>query len=294
MAILFIKDLYKSYGSKLVLENIDLAMSPGEFCSLVGPSGCGKSTLFRLILGEEKFDSGLLLIDGLAAGVPDPRRGIVYQKYMLYPHLAVLENVLLGKKLSSGFWEWHKRKKEFRDEAMYYLKRAHLEEHYNKYPHELSGGMQQRVACIQAVIMRPKILMMDEPFGALDTEVRRDMQKFLLELWQEFQMTIIFVTHDLEEAVFMATRILVLSQFYTDDRGEGVSRGSRIVVDYPMRDIKGEPPHDIKSISVKFDGFLEQIRKEGFEPSYRQHVKTFTLKHHDSFQTLTDEESRHH
>jgi NitT/TauT family transport system ATP-binding protein len=256
---------------------------------VVGPSGCGKTTLLRLVLGQEMPSSGTLLIDGQPCGFADRSRGIVYQKYSLFPHLNVLDNVLVGPRLSCGFFERRRRSKEFKDEAMRYLARIGLEEHSRKYPHELSGGMRQRVAIAQSLIMRPKILLMDEPFGALDPGSRENMQIFLLELWEEFGMTIFFVTHDLEEAVFLGTRIVVLSQHYSDSRGErqNVEHGSRIVSDHAL-------PKTAQSTLVKtaadFGGLIQRIRKEGFDPSYMQYTDSFNLTHPHSFQTLRDEE----
>ena len=291
--ILFMKDVYKEYGPKRVLDNLDFAVEHGEFCTIVGPSGCGKSTLLRLILGQERPTSGTILIDGTPVGGPDVERGIVYQKYSLFPHLSVLENVLLGKRLSFGFCEWFKRKSEFREEAMLYLDKMRLSESADKYPHELSGGMQQRVAIAQALVMKPKILMMDEPFGALDPGTREEMQVFLLELWEERKMTIFFVTHDLEEAIFLGTSIVALTQFYTDDRGDGpeVNRGARIRCYYAL-------PKQAQSTQVKetaeIGRLIQQIRDEAFEPEHRKHVLEFNLKHPRSFQDLTFEETQKH
>lgn len=288
-SFLFIQDLYKAYGNKVVLDDIDLAVSSGEIITVVGPSGCGKSTLLRLILGQEFPTSGTLLICGQPVGFADSSRGIVYQKYSLFPHLTVLENVLEGPHLSLGFFERRRQKKQLYAEAIGYLEKVNLAGHGHKYPHELSGGMRQRVAIAQSLIMKPKILLMDEPFGALDPGTRENMQMFLLELWEELKMTIFFVTHDLEEAVFLGTRILVLSQYYTDDRGNdaAVNRGSRIVFDKKL-------PKEAQSTSVKetadFGELIQQIRKEGFDRSYLQHAKDFNLTHPQSFQTLRQEE----
>ena len=289
--LLHIEDLYKFYGQKIVLDNVDLSVSAGTFCSVVGPSGCGKSTLFRLILGEEEPTSGEISIDGAEVTSPGTDRGIVYQRYSLYPHITVLENVMLGRSLRAGFLERFSRRAEFRDEAMKYLERVHLAEHAQKFPYELSGGMQQRVAIAQALITNPKILMMDEPFGALDPETREAMQIFLLELWEGHRMTIFFVTHDMQEAVYLGTRVLVLSQHYTDDRGDdpSVKRGSRFVADYQL-------PSAVNSTKVKtspeFLQILDEIREVGFNPQHLRHVTQFNLKHPDSFQTLTEEECR--
>ena len=285
--LLFVADTFKAYGDKMVLRDIDLAVAEKELCTVVGPSGCGKSTLLRLVLGQERPTRGTILVDGKPVGFPGPDRGIVYQKYSLFPHLSVLENVMLGKRLSAGFFGRFRHRKEFRDEATYFLEKVKLAEHGGKYPHELSGGMQQRVALAQTLIMKSKILLMDEPFGALDPGTREDMQIFLLKLWEEFEMTIFFVTHDLEEAVFLGTRIFVLSQYYSDINGNTVPNGgSRIVADYPL-------PRRAFSTAVKqtseFTSLIDQIRQEGFNPLHRQRVTAFNLRHPDSFQTLIEE-----
>jgi NitT/TauT family transport system ATP-binding protein len=288
-AFLHIEDLYKSYGPKRVLDNIDLKVARGELCTVVGPSGCGKSTLLRQILGEELPDSGRVELEGVPVGFPDPRRGIVFQRYSLFPHLSVLENVLLGYRLQTSYLGWLRRRRTCRDEAMHYLERTRLAAHASKYPHELSGGMQQRVALAQSLIVKPQILMMDEPFGALDPDTREQMQLFLLELWETHRMTVFFVTHDLEEAVYLGTRILVLSQYYQDDRsGDAATRrAAKIVADYQL-------PRAVAGTEVKrtaeFTELVDRIRHEGFDPEYRRHVTAFNLKHPHSFHTLTTEE----
>ncbi|MCP4134415.1 MAG: ABC transporter ATP-binding protein [bacterium] len=281
--MLFLEDLYKSYGSKMVLDDIDLSVSEGEFCTVVGPSGCGKSTLLRLILGQEEQTAGVLNFYGEPIGYSDTRRGIVYQRYSLFPHLTVLKNVMLGQKLGQGFFTSSKTRKKIREEAMEFLRRIGLEEHANKYPHELSGGMQQRVAIAQALIMRPKILLMDEPFGALDPGTRENMQLFLLEIWEKSDMTIFFITHDLEEAVFLGTRILVLSQYYTDGRGDDVNRGARLVADYQVKSSASSTQY---KETADFGRLIAKIRREGFSSKYLQHAEDFNLKHPDSFQSL--------
>jgi NitT/TauT family transport system ATP-binding protein len=287
---LHIEDLYKSYGERLVLDNVDLAVRKGELCTVVGPSGCGKSTLLRQVLGEEMPDAGRVLVDGLDVSHPDTRRGIVFQRYSLFPHLSVVDNVMTGPLLHAGWWRVaNKRKQAIREEAMQYLQRMRLAEHADKYPYELSGGMQQRVAIAQSLIMKPSILMMDEPFGALDPDTREGMQVLLLELWEAEQMTIFFVTHDLEEAVYLGTRVLVLSQYYSDDRGTDCKRGAKVIADYQL-------PRAANATQVKrseaFTRLVESIRSDGFNPELRRHVTAFNLKHPDSFRTLTSEECR--
>lgn len=281
---LVIKDVTKSYGDKCVLDDIDLVVRQGEFCTVVGPSGCGKSTLLRMILGQESPTSGEIYIDGEPVNLPDTNRGVVYQRYSLYPHLTVLENVMLGKTLRVGPFERRRRKKEFEQIALEVLERVRLGGHGHKLPMELSGGMQQRVAIAQALVAEPKILMMDEPFGALDPETREEMQVFIEELWEKTGMTIFFVTHDLDEALFLGSRNFVLSQYYTDDRGDSptVQRGARIVSDHCLGNAgyATTAKDDPKFIELK-----ETIRRDGFNPDLRQHVLEFNLNHNDSFST---------
>jgi NitT/TauT family transport system ATP-binding protein len=286
---LVIEDVHKSYGDKKVLEDIDLAVRQGEFCTVVGPSGCGKSTLLRLILGQEEPSSGNLYINGKPVGLPDTDRGIVYQRYSLFPHLTVLDNVVLSQTLRLAPWVARRRRKAFVAEAMHYLERMRLAEHARKLPSELSGGMQQRVAIAQALLGRPQILLMDEPFGALDPETREEMQLFILELWENSGMTIFFVTHDLEEALFLGSRIFVLSQFYTDARGNGkeIKRGAKVVADHHLQRRAG-------ATTVKrdreFQDLLESVRRDGFNPAHLQHIDEFNLRHPDSFRTITEGE----
>jgi NitT/TauT family transport system ATP-binding protein len=289
---LHIEDVYKRYGHKLVLDNIDLSVATGELCTLVGPSGCGKSTLLRLVLGQEFPDQGKVMIDGNFASYPDPHRGIVYQKYSLYPHLTVLDNVLLGLRLKRQQWwlPW-RFDQDAQEQSMAMLEQLRLADARNKYPHELSGGMQQRVAIAQALVTRPPILLMDEPFGALDPDTREQMQVYLMELHEQYKLTIFFVTHDLEEACFIGTRLLVLSQYYTDDRGDDpqVNRGAKIVSDYDLE--KHALPTTEKGSPV-YREFVAHVRESGFNPVVRRHVNEFNLHHPHSFRTLTADESK--
>ncbi len=283
---LYCEDVAKSYGDKLVLEDIDLAVKKKEFCTVVGPSGCGKSTLLRLILGQERATSGTLLIDGEPQFHPGPDRGIVYQKYSLFPHLTILENIMAGKQLSEPLWKKFSTRKEVREEALYYLKSVQLVEHAGKYPYQLSGGMQQRVAIAQALIMHPRILLMDEPFGALDPGTRESMQMLILTLWEKYAMTVFFVTHDLEEAVFLGTRLLVISQYYSIEKNEqDIEHGARIVADYKLDDTATSTK--VKQTAA-FGELIQTIRYEGFDPKVKQNAHEFNLKHSDSFLTLAD------
>lgn len=287
---LHIEDLYKSYDGHMVLDNIDLTVREGELCTVVGPSGCGKSTLLKMVLGQETPDRGLVKIDGQEIYLPNTDRGIVYQRYSLFPNRTVLDNVVIGKTFTQGQW-WNPlyKNKQHIEEAMEYLSRVRLADSAHKYPHELSGGMQQRAAIAQALIMKPPILLMDEPFGALDPDTREELQIFILELWESENLTIFFVTHDLVEACFLGTRMLVLSQYYTDDRGHGdhVKRGGRIVADHHLTPVSSSL--QVKE-SEEFMNLIQSVRREGFDPEVRQHVKQFNLKHQDSYQTLLKEE----
>lgn len=285
--LLYCADVTKSYGSKIVLEDIDLAVQEREFCTVVGPSGCGKSTMLRLILGQERISGGTLLMDGKPILTPGPDRGIVYQKYSLFPHLTILENIMAGLQLSQPFWKKFSTSKQAKDEALFYLESVRLDGHAEKYPHQLSGGMQQRVAIAQALIMRPRILLMDEPFGALDPGTRETMQMLILQLWEEYGMTVFFVTHDLEEAVFLGTRILVISQFYTHERkNSNKIQGARIVADHELD--RAASSTKVKQ-TVAFTELIKTIRYEGFDPEIRQHAHDFNLTHTDSFVTYEED-----
>ncbi len=291
--LLVIEDVYKRYpakpsGEKTVLNDVDLRVRKGEFISVVGPSGCGKSTLLRLVLGSEQPSSGSVLVGGKPVGTPSRERGIVFQRYSLFPHMTVRDNIVFGLDLEEfsmpgrllRYPAYRKRRSEYRDKAQAYLDRMQLGGAGDKYPHELSGGMRQRVAIAQAAIMKPQILLMDEPFGALDDSTRQEMQIFLLELWEKGEMTIFFVTHDLEEALFLGTRILVLSQYYVSESG---SEGAKIVTDKEVPG--GHPkPHDFK-YSPEFNQLLEQVRRDGLDPESKQHVDDFDLSHRDAWST---------
>lgn len=288
-SILQVTDLYKQYGDKVILDNIDLTVSKGELVTVVGPSGCGKSTMLRMILGQEAPSEGEMLIAGEPVGLPDQTRGIVYQHYSLFPNLTVMENVIRYHTLSHNPITAFLKRKEFEEMGMEYLKKVRLQDHANKYPAELSGGMRQRVAIAQAMMAKPKILLMDEPFGALDQGTREDLQMFLIELWEQEQMTVFFVTHQIDEAIYLGSRLILLSQYYTDDRGQSAGdRGAKIVMDKDLSHISLSSGSRMKKEVVE----LEQlILDKGFDPKVLQHANEFDLSHKDSWQTLTDDES---
>ncbi len=272
-----------------VLNNISFGIEPGEFVTIVGPTGCGKSTLLRLILGSELPVNGQVIVGQHLVREPDKSRGIVLQRYSLFAHLTVRENVMFGLELREfnlfepilHFLRYRKREKEFRERANKYLKKVGLIEHGDKYPHQLSGGMKQRAAIAQTMIMQPQVLMMDEPFGALDAGTREEMQIFVLEQWQHDKQTVIFVTHDLEEAIFLGTRIIVLSQYYT---GAGNMNGKKLGAKI-VKDVASPWPHprptNIKK-SPEFTNLINSIRHEGLDPEFRQHIRDFDLSHKDA------------
>jgi len=297
--VLVLEDVVKRYPDQTgkyftVLNDIDFRVSAGEFVTVVGPSGCGKSTLLRLILGSEKPQQGKILFAGQPVVSPDRDRGIVFQKYSLFPHLTVLENLVFGLDVDAYSivgrflhpFRYRQSCKEYRHQALAYLERVGLEEHKDKYPQQLSGGMQQRVAIAQASIMKPRILLMDEPFGALDYSTRQDMQLFILEQWERTHMTIFFVTHDLEEAIFLGSRIIVLTQYYRTDSRK--NEGAKIVTDL---DIPAPYPRTSAfKCSEEMRKLILKIREDGLDPEHRQHIKDFDLSHQDAFRTINPEE----
>ncbi len=187
------------------LRDIELTLADNEFVSLVGTSGCGKSTLLAIVAGLQEFDRGELLVDGQPVAGPGLDRGVVFQSYTLLPWLTARENVEFALK-AAGL-----RRAECREIALSHLELVKLGKFADAYPSQLSGGMQQRVAIARALSYRPKMLLMDEPFGALDALTRHQMQELLARIWEEHRLTVLFVTHDVEEAVYMSDRILVMS-----------------------------------------------------------------------------------
>lgn len=301
--LLHFEDVYVRYKDQkgnefTILNDIDLRITMGEFVTVVGPSGCGKSTLLRLILGSEKpTEKTNFLFDGEPVPPPNRDRGIVFQKYSLFPHLTVIQNLMYGldaEELSIPERIFHPikrraKREEYSKQAREYLKRVGLRtSDGDKYPQQLSGGMRQRVAIAQALIMEPKILLMDEPFGALDYSTRQDMQLFIMEQWEKTKMTILFVTHDLEEAIFLGTRTIVLSQYYTTDSEKNF--GAKIVTD---KEIPGPHPKLIEFKYTKEMGSLmKKLREAGLDPNHKQHIDDFELSHKDSFRTVTEKESK--
>lgn len=206
-------DPYK--GSQVTaLEEISLSVAPGEFVSVVGPSGCGKTTLLNMIAGFLPETSGQILVDGKPISGPGPDRGVVFQSFALFPWKTVLDNVGFGPKMRGvGRAE--------RDRiAMEYLQLAGLAHAADRYPAELSGGMQQRVGVVRALANEPDVLLMDEPFASVDAQTRLMLQEELIRIWMERRTTVLFITHDVPEAVFLANRVVVLSRGHVMDQIE--------------------------------------------------------------------------
>lgn len=206
--ILEVNNLYKEFntpeGSVTALKDVNFKTYRREFVCVIGPSGCGKSTLIRILAGLESKTRGHVLLDGKEVDGPGPDRGMVFQGYTLFPWLTVKRNVMFGIEVNGH------GKSVAEDEARQWIDLVGLSKFENSYPHQLSGGMKQRVAIARALANQPRILLMDEPFGALDAQTRSKMQAYLMDIWQNIDITILFITHDLDEAIFLADRILVL------------------------------------------------------------------------------------
>jgi NitT/TauT family transport system ATP-binding protein len=250
-----------------ILHHINLDIAPGEFVTLVGQTGSGKTTLLRLALGEQLPTRGRVLMDHVEIHEPDRHRGYVPQRYSLFPHKTVIDNVTFGLevqrfslagRLTPAFF---RARRKWRAEALAQLASMGLEKSdASKYPDQLSGGMQQRVAIAQALITRPSILLMDEAFSALDPHTRAGMQDLLLALWRATRMTILFVTHNLAEAIYLGSRVVALSKNHPSGRAE--QAGSRIMLDLPLPESAGG---HFKQ-SAEFGGLLKYV-EEVMEPN---------------------------
>lgn len=237
MSSVEVRNVWQRYGDHVVLEGLNLDVEEGQFCTLVGASGCGKSTFLRLLLGQERPSKGRLLLDGLPlAAEPDASRGVVFQRYSVFAHLNVLDNVAIGLELPAAprlGRLFGARKRAAREAAAQLLQRVGLGPSLDKYPHQLSGGMQQRLTIAQALIGRPRMLLLDEPFGALDPGIRKDMHALLLELWRETRLTVFMVTHDLSEGFYLGTRLLVFDKLRIDEQAPQ-AYGASITYDIPL------------------------------------------------------------
>jgi NitT/TauT family transport system ATP-binding protein len=233
-----VKHLWKEYGGQIVLENVNLRVDDHEFVTIVGASGCGKTTFLKMLLGVEHPSRGEFLIDGKPLPTePGADRGIVFQRYSLFPHLTVLENLMLGLELKSAPLLgrlFGARRRRALEQAQPMLEAIGLHTAADKYPAQLSGGMQQRLSIAQSVICEPKILLLDEPFGALDPGITADMHRLILKLWNLHKMTIFMVTHDLKESFELGTRLLVFDKVRIDSQSPE-RFGATITYDIPLK-----------------------------------------------------------
>ena len=242
-AILSLRNIWVEYGDKIVLERVNLDVAEGSFVSIIGPSGAGKSSLLRIVLGQEAPTRGEILLDGARlAAECGPDRGVVFQRYSVFPHLSVLRNTMFGLEcaqapLTARLFRTRRRTAE--EEATQMLHAVGLGDSLHLYPAQMSGGMQQRLAIAQALIKRPRILLLDEPFGALDPGIRTDMHALITRLWQDYGLTIIMVTHDLREAFSLGTRVLTLDKRRHDPHSPH-RYGATAVYDLPI--VRRTPP----------------------------------------------------
>ncbi len=251
------KTFTKNQKDLEVLFNINLRVPEGEFISLLGPSGCGKSTLLNMVAGLDKPSSGTITISGKHVTGPGTDRVVVFQEAALFPWLTVLDNVCFGlKRLGLS-------KTETKQKASMTLKKVHLSKFLQAYPHELSGGMRQRVAIARALVMDPQILLMDEPFGALDEQTRLMLQKELEDIYLETKKTILFVTHNIREAVLLSDRIIVLG-----------TRPGRIIKDLRVRAARPRQHNDSNLIYLEnkimdiLQVEIEKVAKEELDDDY--------------------------
>ena len=237
MATLRVENLWMEYGAQTVLERVNLDVADGAFCALVGASGCGKSTFLRLLLSQERPTRGTILLDGQPLPQdPGPDRGVVFQRYSVFPHLNAVQNVALALEIARapGLGRlFGKARRAALSEAEVMLADVGLGHACGHYPAELSGGMQQRLAIAQALARKPRILLLDEPFGALDPGTRTQMHGLISRLWRETGMTVFMVTHDIREAFALGTRVLVFDKTRHDPQAPG-AYGATITYDLPV------------------------------------------------------------
>jgi NitT/TauT family transport system ATP-binding protein len=235
--LLSLRGIWVEYGDKVVLERLDLDIEAGSFVSFIGPSGAGKSSLLRLILGQEAPTRGTILLDGIPL-TPEcgPDRGVVFQRYSVFSHLTALGNTLFGLECAQAPLTarlFGARRRSAIAEAEEMLAAVGLGDSLQLYPDEMSGGMQQRLAIAQALIKRPRILLLDEPFGALDPGIRADMHGLITRLWRDYSLTVIMVTHDISEAFSLGTRVVTLDKRRHDPHAPH-RYGATAVYDLPL------------------------------------------------------------
>lgn len=237
MSSVSVRNVWKTYDHQVVLERISLEVGEHAFISMVGPSGCGKTTFLRMLLSQELPSKGEILLDGKPlAPEPTPERGVVFQRYSVFPHLTVLDNVALGLEVERSpilGRLFGSARREVLARCREMLDHVGLHGAADKYPAQLSGGMQQRLAIAQTLIKRPSLLLLDEPFGALDPGIRADMHVLMRRLFDETGMTVFMVTHDLREAFQLGTRVLAFDRYRTREE-EREAYGATIMFDIPL------------------------------------------------------------
>lgn len=291
MSNLEITGLSHAYGPKRVLNDVNLRVGAGQVVALVGPSGCGKSTLLRAILGTHPPTEGRVMVGDKLVDCPTRDVGIVYQHYSLYEFLTARQNVAFGLKLdqtSTPFrwfnpFAWRKLRRRHLEEADDFLAKVGLLPARDQYPSEMSGGMRQRVAIAQALIMKPRVLLLDEPFGALDEATREELQLMLLRLYaenvrareenREPPYTVIIVTHELNEALFVSDRVIGLSQHHADG-----ANGATIVYDRPAPVFKPEDPKDLTRFIAQKEELIGCVFSESQRRDHRDFI-TFWEEH---------------
>lgn len=237
MSFVSVRNVWQAYSGRSIIERVNLDVDEGEFISIVGASGCGKSTFLRLLLADERPVRGQITVDGGEVAVePGRERGVVFQRYSVFPHMTVRDNIIAGEGFATRLgWLTGKARKAAADRADAMLSRIGLNHVAHQYPASLSGGMQQRLAIGQALTARPRVLLLDEPFGALDPGTRGQMHEFIAELRAETTMTVFMVSHDLEEAFKLGDRVLVFDKPKWDPQDPGLY-GATITYDFDARD----------------------------------------------------------
>jgi NitT/TauT family transport system ATP-binding protein len=237
MSFVSVEGVFHGYAGRPVLERVSLAAGEGDFLAVVGASGCGKSTFLRLMLGQEVPDRGAIRVDGRApVAEPGPERGVVFQRYSVFPHMTVRENLVAAESLSRPLGRlWGRARRAALERADATLERIGLAHVARAWPATLSGGQQQRLAIAQALAARPRVLLLDEPFGALDPGTKASMHDFLGELRAEEAMTVFMVTHDLSEAFKLADRVVVFDKLRHDPH-DPAAYGATITYDFDARD----------------------------------------------------------
>lgn len=258
MTFVEVKDVSVSYDGATVLERVNLTVAERAFVTIVGASGCGKSTFLRLLLSQEQPTTGTIKIGGAPLPTrPTPDRGIVFQRYSVFPHLTVTENLILPLELERSRVVgrvFGAARRALREEVEDTLVHIGLAAARHRYPAQLSGGMQQRLAIAQTLLKKPRVLLLDEPFGALDPGIRRDMHELLLMLWAGAGMTIFMVTHDIAEAFKLGTRLIVFDKVR---RRKDAHAGATITYDLPLRRLTAGKP-DLASASVSAADALDR------------------------------------